>query len=208
MRGHICQEPLIYSPYTWSIYQRQDKWTRLAETQCKWRLSLRGIRFLLISTRIIHICAGLYFLRCSLQTLLKKHSNPLTLWGRVMHICVSQLTSNGSDNGFSPGQPQAIIWSNVRKLLIRNSITKFSEISSEKHIYIYIYIRSKIALENIVCEMAAILFYEAGIVKGQRAFWDKSFAIFRRHCYAFIIESDSDHFIIVIIAVVSIESEW
>ena len=34
---------------------------------------------------------------------------PLTHWGRVTHICVSKLTSIGSDNGLSPGRRQAII---------------------------------------------------------------------------------------------------
>ena len=33
----------------------------------------------------------------------------LTHWGRVTHICVSDLTSIGSDNGLSPGRRQAII---------------------------------------------------------------------------------------------------
>ena len=30
-------------------------------------------------------------------------------WGRVTHICVSNLTIIGSDNGLSPGRRQAII---------------------------------------------------------------------------------------------------
>ena len=33
----------------------------------------------------------------------------LTHWGQVTHICVSKLSSIGSDNGLSPGQLQAII---------------------------------------------------------------------------------------------------
>ena len=33
----------------------------------------------------------------------------LTHWGRVTHICVSKLTTIGSDNGLSPGRRQAII---------------------------------------------------------------------------------------------------
>ena len=33
----------------------------------------------------------------------------LTHWGRVTHICVSELTIIGSDNGLSPGRHQAII---------------------------------------------------------------------------------------------------
>ena len=59
------------------------------------------------------------------------HSMPLTHWGRVMHICISNLTITGSDNGLSPGQHQAIIWPNARILLIGTQGTKFSEMSSK-----------------------------------------------------------------------------
>ena len=51
----------------------------------------------------------------------------LTHWGRVTHICVSNLTSIGSDNGFSPGRRQAIIRTNAGILLIRPLGTNFSE---------------------------------------------------------------------------------
>ena len=52
----------------------------------------------------------------------------LTHWGRVTHKCVSKLTIIGSDNGLSPGQHQAIIWTNAGILLIRPLGTNFSEI--------------------------------------------------------------------------------
>ena len=55
----------------------------------------------------------------------------LTHWGRVTHICVSKLTTIGSDNGLSPGRRQAIIWTNAGILLIRRLGTNFSEILSE-----------------------------------------------------------------------------
>ena len=51
----------------------------------------------------------------------------LTHWGRVTHICVSDLTSIGSDNGLSPGRRQAIIRTNAGILLIRPLGTHFSE---------------------------------------------------------------------------------
>ena len=51
----------------------------------------------------------------------------LTHWGPVMHICVSDLTSIGSDNGLSPGRRQAIIRTNAGILLIRPLGTNFSE---------------------------------------------------------------------------------
>ena len=57
------------------------------------------------------------------------HSNhPLTHWGQVTHICVSNLTIIGSDNGLSPGRRPAIIWTNAGILLIGPLGTKFSEI--------------------------------------------------------------------------------
>ena len=52
----------------------------------------------------------------------------LTYWGRVTHICVSDLTITGSDNGLSPGRRQAIIRTNIGILLIRPLGTNFSEI--------------------------------------------------------------------------------
>ena len=55
-------------------------------------------------------------------------TNLLTHWGRVTHICVSKLTSIGSDNGLSPGRRQAIIWTNAEILLIEPLGTNFSEI--------------------------------------------------------------------------------
>ena len=52
----------------------------------------------------------------------------LTHWGRVMHICVNNLTIIGSDNGLSPDRRQAIIWTNAGILLIEPLGTNFSEI--------------------------------------------------------------------------------
>ena len=55
----------------------------------------------------------------------------LTHWGRVTHICISKLTIIDSDNGLSPGQHQAIIWTNAVILLIRPLGTNFNEILVE-----------------------------------------------------------------------------
>ena len=55
----------------------------------------------------------------------------LTHWGRATHICVSKLTIIGSDNGLSPDQRQAIIWTNAGLLLIGPLGTNFSEILIE-----------------------------------------------------------------------------
>ena len=59
----------------------------------------------------------MYFLQ--VKTELGKIENiSLTHWSQVMYICVSKLTIIGSDNGLSPGQHQAIIWTNTGILLI------------------------------------------------------------------------------------------
>ena len=55
----------------------------------------------------------------------------LTHWGRVTHICVSELTIIVSDNGLSPGRRQAIIWTNAGILSIGPYGTNFSEILIE-----------------------------------------------------------------------------
>ena len=55
----------------------------------------------------------------------------LTHWGWVTHICISDLIIIDSDNGLSPGQCQAIIWTNAGMLLIGSSGTNFSEIIVE-----------------------------------------------------------------------------
>ena len=61
----------------------------------------------------------------------RTHGPAVIHWGRVTHICVSKLTTIGSDNGLSPGRRQAIIWSNVRILLNWTLGTNFSKILSE-----------------------------------------------------------------------------
>ena len=57
-----------------------------------------------------------------------KHHALLTHWCQVTHICVSELTIIGSDNGLSPVRRQAIIWNNDGLLLIEPLGTNFSEI--------------------------------------------------------------------------------
>ena len=59
------------------------------------------------------------------------HALWITHWGPVTHICVSDLTSIGSDNGLSPGRRQAIIRTNAGILLIKPSGTNFSEFVGE-----------------------------------------------------------------------------
>ena len=62
-------------------------------------------------------------------------SATITHWGQVTHICVSKLTTIGSDNGLSPGRRQAIIWTIAGILLTGPSGTNFSEILIEIHLF-------------------------------------------------------------------------
>ena len=64
-----------------------------------------------------------------------KKLSSLTHWGRVMHICNSELTIIGLDNGFSPSRPQANIWLNAGILLIRPLGANFNEIVIEIHTF-------------------------------------------------------------------------
>ena len=54
---------------------------------------------------------------------------------RVTHICVSKLTSIGSDSSLSPGRRQAIIWTSAGILLIGPLGTNLSEILIEIHTF-------------------------------------------------------------------------
>ena len=78
----------------------------------------------------------------------------LTHWGRAMHICVSKITTIGSDNGLSHGQRQAIIWTNAGILLIGPLRTNVSEILIEIHTFSY---KKMHFQEHVIWKMAAIL---------------------------------------------------
>ena len=56
-------------------------------------------------------------------------------WGQVTHICIGDLTTIGSANGWSPVRRQAIIWANDRTLLNGPFRTNFSEVSIEIHVF-------------------------------------------------------------------------
>ena len=68
-------------------------------------------------------------------------------------ICVGNLIIIGSENSLSPGRRQAIIWTNDGILLIGPLGTNFSEILIENS---WGFLQEN-AFENIICEMAAIL---------------------------------------------------
>ena len=92
----------------------------------------------------------------------------LTHWGRMTHICVDNLTTNASDNGFSPDRRQAIIWTSAGILFIRPLGTNFSDTWIETHIF-----SLKNAFENVVWKMSAILFRPQCVNQDFSAFWWK-----------------------------------
>ena len=71
----------------------------------------------------------------------------------MTHICVSKLTTFGSDNGLSPSRHQAIIWTNVAILLIGHLTINFSDYISRN---LTIFFLQENAFEN-VSKMADIL---------------------------------------------------
>ena len=85
-----------------------------------------------------------------------------------MHVCISNLTIIGSDNGLSPGRRQAIIWTNAGILLtwslaLRNklhwNINRNSYIFTEWN-----------GFENDTCEKSAILSRPQCVKAGQHEF--------------------------------------
>ena len=74
--------------------------------------------------------------------------NVLSHWGRVTHIYVSKLAIIGSDNDLSPGQRQAIIWTNDGILLIRHLGTKFNETSIKIHAFSFKKIHLKMSSQK------------------------------------------------------------
>ena len=53
----------------------------------------------------------------------------------MTHICVSKLTTFGSDIGLSPGRHQDLIWTNAGILLIEHIGRNFNEISIKIHTF-------------------------------------------------------------------------
>ena len=78
----------------------------------------------------------------------------LTHWGRVTHICVSKLTTIGSDNGLSPSRRQAIIWTNTGILLIQTLGTNFSEILRE--IYTFSFKKMHLKMSSGKCRPSCL----------------------------------------------------
>ena len=71
----------------------------------------------------------------------------LTHWGWVTHICIGKLTIIGLDNGLSPCQHQAIIWTNAGILLVWPLGTNFSEMLIE--IYTFSFKKMHVKLSSV-----------------------------------------------------------
>ena len=88
------------------------------------------------------------------------------------YICVGNLTIIGSDNGLSPGQRQAITWTDVGILLIGPLGTNFSGMLINSYISI-----QENPFENGVWKMAAILsryqFVKSAFVQERVALWSR-----------------------------------
>ena len=65
----------------------------------------------------------------------------------MTHICVSKLTTTGSDNGLSPDRRQAIIWTNAGILLIQTLGTNFGEILRD--IYTFSFMKMYLKMSSV-----------------------------------------------------------
>ena len=103
-------------------------WSQVSVVNMYWNIFLY--------CKVCHFTNLLFAIHCqfNIATVNYRHTKhqycgkAVTHWGRVTHICVSKLTSIGSDNGLSPNRRQAFIWTNAGLLLIGPLRTNFSEI--------------------------------------------------------------------------------
>ena len=91
----------------------------------------------LVVTRSINICCILLQGHALVERVGFPFNMVLTHWVRMTHICVSELTTIGSDNDLSPGRRQAIIWTHGGILLIGPLGTNFSETFYEIHTFLF-----------------------------------------------------------------------
>ena len=117
--------------------QEHPDFTKSQYHGCWWPGNTRSQ---VINSHDINLNPGEYY---SIST---RGVNDLTHWGRVKHICVSNLTIIGSDNGLSPGRRQAITWTNDGILLIGPFGTNFSEMLIEIHTFSFKKIHLKMSI--------------------------------------------------------------
>ena len=105
----------------------------------------------------------------------------LTHWGRVMHICVGNLTTIGPYNVLSPGRRQAIIWTNAGILLIGSWGTNFSEIliGTETFSFKKMHLKMSSAKWRLLClglNVLTLVFYSAFDVMS-REYWKMAWTL-------------------------------
>ena len=114
----------VNSPHKWPVTRKMFPFDDVIMVSIKWsdQWDIKPVRQLINQVKK---ASWRYFIEF----------NSLTRWGRVTHICVSNLTITVSDNGLSPGRRKAIIGINAGILLIWPLRTNFSEIFIEIHIF-------------------------------------------------------------------------
>ena len=92
--------------------------------------------------------------------------NELTHWGRVTHICVTQLITIVSDNGLSLHRRQAITWNNDGILLVGHVGRNFSEILIEIYTFAFKKMHLKMSSEKWrpSCLSLNVLRFVAGLI--------------------------------------------
>ena len=116
--GFVCDKYLIFSAVLGKLQ------CQFPDRKLHWLVCLGFARFYtfpITTAKKTWICLRLIYI--------------LTHWGWMMYICISKLTIIGSDNGLSPGQLKAIIWTNAGILLIWTLGMNFSEILSKIHAF-------------------------------------------------------------------------
>ena len=109
----------------------------------------------------------------------------LTHWGRVTHICVTELTTIGSDNGLSPGRRQAIIWINAGLLSVGPLGTNFGEVWIEILPFSFKKIHSKMCsakMAAILSRMGAGMSWMMSGSKPMVMWWHKNTFHVTDHC--------------------------
>ena len=110
---------------------------------------------------------GVYMSTCSAIT---HNWSSLTHWGRVTYIYINKLTIIWSGNGLLPGRCQAIIWTNVRLLLIEPLGTNFSEILIE----IYTFSFKKMHLKMSSAEFRPFCLGPNGLSHNKGCFYQRN----------------------------------
>ena len=125
----------VWGRQHFQIYFHEIKHLSLIEIWLKYVMILGGV---IVSHHFLQVllwAVGTKLMSTGPSHMMLPEHKDLTHWGPVTHICVSNLTIIGSDNGLAPGRHQAIIWTNAGILLIGPSETNFSEIIIEIHTF-------------------------------------------------------------------------